>query len=190
MPKTITEQLAEFGIALNKLFGDLPQHAAITDTLDYVLGALYAFVRAHELGFKDRKTAHSPTYRHNLAKYALRIPKAESVNRLWTAGFYFNSGIQRLAAAFDRLPQMLGAKKTISVKGKKRLTSAKERMAEVNSVECARWENVYYEVNAFKHSPEGRATGRTVSMNDALSAFDEMLSLVASNKAKLKARYK
>jgi len=106
------------------------------------------------------------------------------------AGFYFNSSIQRLAAAFDRLPQMLRAKTKKRVAGKRKSTSAKERMAEVNSAAFAHWQRVYDEVNAFKHSPEGRAAGRTVLMEDALSAFHEMLDLIANTKTRLESRYK
>jgi hypothetical protein len=40
MPNTIPEQFEEFGTALNGLLLELPNHDAITDTLDYALGAL------------------------------------------------------------------------------------------------------------------------------------------------------
>jgi hypothetical protein len=42
MSKEIAEQLDEYGRALHNLFVELPDHPAITDALDYVLGALYA----------------------------------------------------------------------------------------------------------------------------------------------------
>jgi hypothetical protein len=153
----IVEQLDEYGRLLHKLFVELPDHPAITDTFDYVLGALYGLVQAHNLGFKDRSTQYVPVYRPHLANYALEVSKKQALDSAWTAGFHFNSGIQRLASAFDRLPQMLGAKMKKSVKGKMRPTSANERMAEVNPKTCTHWKGVYDEVNAFKHSPEGRA---------------------------------
>ncbi|HEY2359667.1 MAG TPA: hypothetical protein VGK36_01025 [Candidatus Angelobacter sp.] len=190
MPKTIQEQLTNYGVSLHELFVDLPQHSAITDTLDYILGALYALSRAHDLGFRDRKSGHLSSYRPNLAKYALSISKSENINRRWMAGFYFNSSIQRIAAAFDRLPQMLKAKMEKRVAGKRKSTSARERMAEVNSAAFAHWQRVYDEVNAFKHSPEGRADGRTVLMDDALLAFQQMLGLIATSKPTLKSLYK
>ena len=105
------------------------------------------------------------------------------------AGFYFNSAIQRIAAAFDRVPQMLGAKKKKKVGTKRVSTSAKERMTEVNHSAFDKWQKVYDEVNAFKHDPEGRAAGRTVTMTDSIESFEQMLNLLNARKADLAARY-
>jgi hypothetical protein len=168
---------------------ELPEHPAITDTLDYALGALHGLSKAYQLGFKDRSAKCAVSYHPHLATYALKVPRDEQVNSLWTAGFYFNSGIQRVASAFDRIPQMLGAKMKKQVGGKMRSTTAKERMGEVNTNVCTHWEAVYDEINVFKHSPEGRAAGRMVTMDGALSAFGEMLQLISDKKAILAKRY-
>ena len=81
-----------------------------------------------------------------------------------------------------RLQEQLG--------GKRRRTYAKERMADVNRTPFAKWEEVYDEVNAFKHQPDGRAAGRTVTMTDAIESFEQMLNLLTDGKQKLAARYK
>jgi hypothetical protein len=175
MPNNIIDSLDKSSVSLHQLFIDLPDHDAITDTLDYILGALYGLYRAHDLGFRNRTGAHFSEYRPHLANYALEIAKHQSVNELWSAGFYFNSAIQRIAAAFDRIPQMLGATSR----------TAKERMAEVNPTAFEKWQKVYDEVNAFKHDPNGKVTGRTVSMSDAVTSFDQILQLLISNKLKL-----
>lgn len=188
-PKTIRQQLGEYGQLLHEFLVELPEHEAITDTLDYILGALYGLTHANRVGFADRLTKYVSVYRPHLADYALKVPKSEAVNALWTAGFYFNSGIQRLASAFDRIPRLLGAQMKKRVGEKVQSTSAKERMAEVNPHPCGEWETVYDEVNAFKHSPEGRAAGRTVTMNDALLAFGQMLTLLSDSRAALTKRY-
>jgi len=189
MPKEITELLDEYGRSLHNLFVELPDHPAITDTLDYVLGALYGIVQAHKLGFKDRLTQYVPVYRPHLANYALEVSKGRPLDPVWNAGFHFNSGIQRLAAAFDRVPQLLGARMKKTIRGKTRSTTARERMVEVNPNPCRHWETVYDEVNVFKHYPEGRAAGRTVSMNDALLAFGEMTQLILDKKGEIAKRY-
>ena len=189
MPKNITAQLDEYGRSLHNLFVELPDHPAITDTFDYVLGALYGLVQAYKLGFKDRSTHYVPVYRPHLANYALEVSKGGPLDSVWNAGFHFNSGIQRLAAAFDRLPQMLGAKMRKQIRGRTRSTTVKERTAEANLNPCPHWETVYEEVNVFKHDPEGRAAGRTVRMNDALLAFGEMTQLILHKKAVLAKRY-
>jgi len=187
--QTTPEQLADYGRLLHTLLVELPDHPAITDTLDYVLGALYGLAQAHHIGFKDRSTQYVPVYRPHLANYALEVSTGQALDSVWTAGFYFNSGIQRLASAFDRLPRMLGAKMKKSMNGKMRPTTAKERMTEKNPNGFSKWEKVYDEVNAFKHSPEGRAAGRTVTMNYALSVVAEMMQLISSEKATLAKRY-
>jgi len=51
------------------------------------------------------------------------------------------------------------------------------------------WEKVYKEINAFKHAIEGKAAGRTVSMEDAVRAFEETLNLLGKNEAKLAKAY-
>jgi hypothetical protein len=188
MPKNVSARLNEFGVTLHELFLQLPDHDAATDTLDYILGALFGLARAQEAGFRDRKGAHFPIYRPHLANYALEIPKNQNVNQLWTAGFYFNSAIQRIASAFDRIPRMLGAKKKKKLGGKQVYTSAKERMTQVNRTSFDKWERVYDEVNAFKHDPKGRAAGRTVTMSDAIESFEQMLNLLKGTVTKLAAR--
>ena len=190
MTRSTSERLQNFGKVLHQLFLDLPDHNAITDTVDYVLGALYGLSRAHQLGFRDRPGGHFPIYRPHLANYALEVPKGREINKLWSAGFYFNSSIQRIASAFDRIPRMLGAKMKKNVGGKSVPTSAKDRMKEVSGSPVTKWEQVYDEVNSFKHAPEGRAGGRTVAMADAIESFEEMLSLLTDGKQTLITRYK
>jgi len=189
MPKTVPDRLEHFGVTLHQLFLQLPDHDAVTDTLDYLLGALFGLTCAHHLGFRDRKGAHFSVYRPHLANYALQVPRNQSVNQLWTAGFYFNSAIQRIASAFDRIPRMLGATEKKNKGGRRVPTSAKERMAEVNGTSFDKWEEIYDEVNAFKHDPGGRAAGRTVTMNDAIDSFDQLLTLLNGGAEQLAARY-
>jgi hypothetical protein len=176
MPQSTSERLQKVGGSLHQLLLDLPDTDAITDTIDYLLGALYGLYRAQELGFRDRGGQQFSVYRAHLANDALRIPKGQTVNQLWLAGFYFNSAIQRLASAFDRIPKMLDAKKT----------SAADRMKEVNRDDYAHWEHVYREVNDFKHKPVGRYAGRGVAMADALAAFDQTLTLLTKGSTTLK----
>ena len=85
---------------------------------------------------------------------------------------------------------MLGAKMTKKLGAKRVSTSAKERMAEVNTSADANWVLLYDEVNHFKHSPEGRAAGRTATMEDALTAFEQAVDLLRSGTPKLVGRYK
>src|SRR5688500_13057426 len=97
------------GSRLHRLFVELPEHDAITDTLDNLLGALHGLARAVEEGFVDRPGAFESAYRAFLAHYALNVGLDRPRRELWLAGFYFNSSLHRLAAAYDRITKMLGA---------------------------------------------------------------------------------
>lgn len=180
-PQKEPTKLQEFGDKLHKLFRILPKHVAITDTLDYVLGALYGLVRAQELGFRDREGEHFASYRSNLAIYASRTPRKQPINTLWRAGFYFNSAIQRMASAFDRLPQLLGGKEKHV---KPRMEAVKKSLHVSDAFN--EWEKIYDEVNTFKHDPEGVAKGRTVEMEvDAIRAFGQLLYFIEKGKDEL-----
>ena len=110
---------------------------------------------------------------------SLELAMGKPLDSIWTAGFFFNSGIQRLAAVFDRIPKILGA----------RIKTAKGRMTEVNSGACPNWVKVYDEVNAYKHSPEGKAAGRSVSMEEAVECCSEVLDLLSRKTAILVQQY-
>ena len=165
---TMDARIKKMGARLQRLLEKLPDNDATTDTLDYVLGALYALHRAKSIGFVDRAGPSHPTYRAYLTNYAPDIVDGNMNHELWFGGFYFNCAIQRLAASYDRIPGLLGAGD-----GK-----AWERMKSVCGSVGADWYLVYKEVNALKHDPKGRAKGRRVTFERALNAVDELLELV------------
>jgi len=176
----LMKQLQQQADVLKALLISLPDHDAITDVFDYIVGAQYGLVTAIEIGFVDRPGTWHSTYRPHLPQYVEHIAIQERVNNLWLAGFYFNSGIQRLAACFDRIPKLLKA----------RGRNASARMKNVNPNKYGDWKKVYEEINAFKHEVTGRAKGRLVSMPQAVQALEEVLALLKSNEARLMATYK
>ena len=178
--KTTQEQLSINARLLTSCLTSFPQHPAVTDTLDYILGAIYGLCQADLNGFKNRPAAYVPEYHPHLANYAINLAEGRRMDSVWTAGFFFNSGIQRLAAVFDRIPKMLGADQK---DGGREVETHRER-SDVRGQPAphAHWEKVYGEVNAFKHDPEGLAAGRTVTMDDAVSACSEVLDLLVRSK--------
>jgi hypothetical protein len=87
----VKEQLGEIGVRLHGLLRKLPDHEAITDTLDYVIGAVYGLERAIHWGFRNRSGTWEREYRPFLTKYVLDIAAGRDANPLWVAGLYFNS---------------------------------------------------------------------------------------------------
>jgi hypothetical protein len=161
---------------LKSLLITLPDHYAITDIFDYILGALYGLSRAIEIGFIDRPAGWHNTYRPHLPQYVGCILEKKKLNDKWLAGFYFNSAIQRIAACFDRIPKSLGATGP----------NARARMAKVSEQTMVAWDKVYTEVNALKHDVTGRAQGRTVGIEDAVNAFTEVVGFLKTNANKLR----
>jgi hypothetical protein len=175
---TTDGRIERMGARLQVLLGTLPDDAAITDILDYVIGALYALKRAKSLGFADRSGAHDKTYRPYLKRECTQLVDGNMLHSRWFGGFYFNSAIQRLAANYDRIPKLLGA----------RSDKARDRMIDVSGSESRNWYLVYKEVNALKHAPRGKAQGRRVTVEIALSAVEELLDLVEAKAADISAR--
>ncbi len=162
---------------LKALLVTLPDRDEITDVFDYVVGAQYGLMKAIEIGFVDRPGTWHSTYRPHLPQYVEHISTQKPVNDLWLAGFYFNSAIKRLAACFDRIPKLLRASGA----------NARERMKNVNTGSYAAWDKVYGEINAFKHEVAGKAAGRTVSLTEAVKAFEEVIALLKASETKLAA---
>src|SRR5262245_41036366 len=106
---TVKKRLEGMGSRLQALLIELPDEDPITDTLDYVVGALYALRCAIEAGLTDRAGRWHETYRTFLANSVLDIVAGMHIHPLWLGGFHFNSAIQRLAATYDRIPGLLGA---------------------------------------------------------------------------------
>jgi len=175
----LEEQLKSSAEELRRLLIGLPDHEAITDVFDYILGALYGLTKAIELGFVNRAVLWHETYRPHLPQYVERITKDQAVNKRWLAGFYFNSAIQRIAASYDRVPKLIRAE------GR----SARQRMKAANTGQFAAWDKVYEEINSYKHDTSGRAAGRTVTLEDAVAAFEELVTLLKLSEHKLHSLY-
>ncbi len=177
--KVLHSRIQSDAARLKSLLIGLPNHDAITDVLDYVLGAYYGLTRAIEFGFIDRPGPWHSTYRPHLTKYLEEITNNIPPHDSWLAGFFFNSGIQRLAACFDRIPKLLGVKRA----------DAHTQMRSINKADFTAWEKVYVEVNAFKHYPAGKSAGRSVTLNDALQALEQAIGFLKANESKLVADY-
>ena len=88
MTSTVKGRLEKMGKRLHDLLKDLPDHDAVADTLDYIVGAVYGLKRAADLGFVDRPGKSEAAYKPFLTKYVLDVVEGKEVNRLWLAGFY------------------------------------------------------------------------------------------------------
>jgi hypothetical protein len=152
--------------------------------LDYLLGAAYGLLKAKKAGFRNRPQAHLKHYEAHVAQYALNIieDQGKEPQQYWVAGYHFNSGIQRLAAVFDRFSRLLGHRE--------RKKTAQERMRAVGPEQgWDTWYKVYKEVNDFKHKTEGRGRGRKVTFDNAVKGIEQAVQSFKTHKAALESRY-
>lgn len=119
-------------------------------------GALYGLRRAVRLGFIDRTGAALPKdYGQELTRVAMDLSRSDEVKEtLWLAGFYFNSALQRLSPACERL--------------------GKYAMTREDLIPLVRQER-----NCLTHDIPGLLTGRKVSLQDAIDAAGMLVTSLA-----------
>ncbi len=158
----------------------------LRDSLDYLLGALHALFRAHQLEFVDRSGPLNATYWTGPLTRVRYMEAGEiRTDGKWLAGFYFNDALARIAAALDRMVTLIERR----THGAKQSGKLRERL------QALRWGTwctpdfilpggqpskayrVYAEGNFLKHDPSGCAPGRSVSFADAIAGLGEVLDL-------------
>jgi hypothetical protein len=176
------DRLAACCRSIHTLLLDLPSDLAIVDTLDYLLGATYGLLKARKASFRNRPQAHLQHYEAHVAEYALNIACDKKPHHLWLAGYHFNSGIQRLAAVFDRFSLLLG-------QGGDKPARERMRAAVGPQPRWNKWFAAYKEINAFKHGVEGRGRGRELTFDDAVKGIEQAVQAFEAHKPALKTRY-
>jgi hypothetical protein len=148
------------------------------DPLDYLLGALHSLFRATQLGYQHRGFPLGNKYwaEGPMPRVRLMTEGKIRVEGKWLAGFYFNSALARIAAAFERAVRHKAKRKKIG-------TGVQSVWGLLGALQLRHFERgnlalVYGEVNPLKHEAAGLAKGRRVSLADAIAAFGEMLDLL------------
>ena len=169
------------------------QAEEVRDPLDYLLGALHALFQAKRLRFKDRnhplhgKSGDSPEgieyWQYAALKRVRRMSQGKlRVDGAWTAGFYFNSALTRIAAVFDRVVRRKARQRRLDQPppGSRQSPSVKELLEALGLAELRTREliAVYDEVTPLKHKAIGLAKRRNVTMAVAIAGFGQMLDLL------------
>jgi len=156
------------------LVQELPQYRAI---LDVAAGAVFALFRANALGYKHRDGQLSDKYLQNLVTRLQKMGRGQLPQKHgWLAGFYFNSAIQRIAAAGEQLAGILG-----------RLDrQAKRKGEEANTANISlALDQIRAEVNRFKHDETGLEKGREVTPSLAVEGLFEIIQTLETHKERL-----
>lgn len=141
---------------------------------DDMLGVVYALIDAHKLGFKGKARESDYAAIEKRSKQ-LSVGEVRRVGT-WMAGFHFNSGMFRLSAVFARLVIRLGGKP----KEQDARAEAEKAFLKKKGVAWVNKEanDIRREVNSLKHEVGGVFKGRAQDLGTALTALDQLLTLV------------
>lgn len=127
----------------------------------FLVGALYCLSKAENDNFQNN--ACQDDYKTLLKNVLDSIANGTECPKKWLSGLWFNSALQRIAAAAERFRvyQRHAAKIKIP--------------ASTRKIEPSEIQNVRKDVNALKHKPEGLSNERLVG--DVNSAFEAWKTL-------------
>jgi adenylate kinase family enzyme len=149
--------------------------SSLRDSLDYLLGAVYALLVAQELGYADRDSALPENYwtapQKRAGDMAIGIVRKDGK---WASGFFFNSALLRIAADYHRVLQLLTGKDE-SVPKLVELVKPEFKHVHLDAV--------HKEVNVLKHSPGGVASGRSVKFVNGVDALEELVDLIEARQS-------
>ncbi len=142
----------------------------LAGSVDDFLGAIYALILARQHDFVDRSGSIEIAAVENRAK-DIALGKVR-IDGKWTAGFYFNSALFRIACVLHRvLKFVVGKKENVPQLLKKAQTLYPSWTGNKLVV-------VHDQVNDLKHTLEGVHDLRTAKYGDAIEAVEELLSLI------------
>jgi len=150
-------------------------------SLDDLLGAVYSLIYARHYEYSERKHPLSPEDIRNVQIRAVSIGNSKvRTEGKWTAGYYFNNALFRIAAVYHR-----ALKTVVGKDGEEEYVS---KLLPIVSKQFQSWThqpwthekatNVYRQVNKLKHKADGIYEGRAVAFDEAVRALNELLKLI------------
>lgn len=155
---------------------------AVSACFDDLLGTVYSLFYAsrHEYTDPAGKSLTGP----DIANVSVRAKDmAHGTVRedgKWTAGFYFNNALFRLAAVYHRILKVLTQKEATSLYVRDLLPTA---LQDFKAVTGRNWNNrniqkIHSQVNELKHTAQGVYGGRDVLFKEATDGVEELLVLI------------
>jgi hypothetical protein len=156
-------------------------HSAWVACLDDLLGAVYSLFYAIHHGFSERQNALAEpdigavsVRAKNMAQCCVRTEGK------WTAGFYVNNALFRIAAVYHRAMKIAAGELAMKILVAKASNLYKDRTGE-------NWENgalkkVCCEVNNLKHTKDGIIKGRDAGLMEAIQSAGELLAFIEAVK--------
>ncbi len=151
-------------------------------SLDDLRGAAYSLIHARHHSYAERNHSLGVADIGNVRVRATDISASRvRTEGKWTAGYYFNSALFRIAAVYHRILK--------AVAGKENEEDVYIRdLLPIVTTQFYSWTNqdwshekatdVYRQVNKLKHKAGGIYQGRAVTFDDAAGALTELLKLI------------
>lgn len=147
--------------------------------IDDLLGAVHALFMARIHGFQDR--LGQPIELAVLGKRAAALSNGTvRATGKWAAGFYFNGALFRISSVYHRILKV--------VLGTPRSRYTVDRLFPAATRKYKDWTGldwdginvraIHREVNTLKHDARGVYMGRTVTVENAISAVEELITLI------------
>ncbi len=149
--------------------------------LDDLLGAVYSLIYAKGHRYAERQQSLSPEDMQNVHLRAVDMSAGKvRTEGQWTAGFYFNNALFRLAAIYHRTLKIITGRENekVYVETLRPLAKALFQNWTSRPWEDANIGKVHTQVNGLKHGADGIYEGRKVVFDEAVRASDELLSLI------------
>jgi hypothetical protein len=155
---------------------------SVQASLDDLLGAVYSLIYARHHGYAERNHSLGVEDIRNVRVRATDICASKvRTEGKWTAGYYFNSALFRIAAVYHRVLKTVAGKENeddIYIKDLLPLVKTQFRSWTNEDWKHEKATQVYRQINKLKHQADGIYQGRAVVFDDAVSALTELLKLI------------
>jgi hypothetical protein len=155
---------------------------ALSACLDDLLGAVYSlfYANRHEYADRPAKSLTGPDMKNVIVRAKQMADGKVREDGKWTAGFYFNNALFRLAAVYHRVLKVLTHKEATDLRVQDLLPFANDSFKVVKN---RQWTNlnihkIHRQVNELKHTAQGIYRGRDVRFEEAKAGVNELLVLI------------
>ena len=152
-----TEQIDFLAAIANRLNGLAPANDEELALVGFAVGAIYSLqeaTRISEDGYSDEHL--DPEYPQTLMTQIASLSAGEEIaDSPWLSGYFFNSGLYRIAALNERVDKYIGSRSDLAG-------------------------DVHHEVNRLKHRVEGVIGGRNVGISEAQEGLEKLVESLAT----------
>ena len=152
-----TELIESLAALAERIKGLAPGNDEELALVGFVVGAIYSLLEATRISGEGYSDEHlEPDYPQIMMSQIDALSEGEVVaDSPWLSGYFFNSGLYRIAALNARVADYVGTRSDLAG-------------------------DIREEVNRFKHHIDGVTGGRNVGIREALEGLDKLVQSLAT----------